>query len=84
MQSLPSSQIPAPDWQKHLHWSSTNPFRIKWITIAETRFQRVGHLKNEYNDRQAVLVGRDGQEIEAGCGRALCELIDEVAREQDI
>lgn len=83
MQSLPSSDIPAPEWQKQLLWSSTEPFRIDWITIAETRFHSVGHLKNALNEGQAVLIGRDGQEIEEGCGRALCELIDNAAREQE-
>ncbi|KAL8649500.1 MAG: hypothetical protein Q9210_004354 [Variospora velana] len=83
MQTLPSPRIPAPEWQKELHWASTDPFRIEWITIAPTRFQNVGHLKNALNERQAVLVGRDGQEIEEGCGRALCELIDETAMEQE-
>lgn len=82
MQSLPSPDIPAPEWQKVLIWSSTEPFRIEWITVAETRFHAVGHLKNTYNEGQAVLIGRDGQEIEEGCGRALCELIDEAAREE--
>lgn len=83
MQTLPSCKIPAPEWQRELHWASTEPFRIEWITIAATRFQNVGHLKNALNERQAVLVGRDGQEIEEGCGRALCELIDEYAGEYD-
>ncbi|KAL8936088.1 MAG: hypothetical protein Q9216_005112 [Gyalolechia sp. 2 TL-2023] len=82
MQSLPSPDIPAPDWQKVLLWSSTDPFRIEWIAVAETRFHAVGHLKNAYNEGQAVLIGRDGQEIEEVCGRALCELIDETAKEQ--
>lgn len=27
-------------------------------------------------------MGRDGQEIEAGCGRRLCEMIDVVGREE--
>ncbi|KAL8828463.1 MAG: hypothetical protein Q9170_006592 [Blastenia crenularia] len=82
MQSLPSPDIPAPEWQKALLWPSTDPFRIEWITVAETRFHCVGHLKNALNEGQAVLIGRDGQEIEEKCGRELCELVDEAAREQ--
>ena len=82
MRSLPSPDIPSPEWQKALLWASTDPFRIEWITVAETRFNAVGHLKNALNEGLAVLIGRDGQEIEEGCGRALCELIDEAAREQ--
>ncbi|KAL8911569.1 MAG: hypothetical protein Q9171_003283 [Xanthocarpia ochracea] len=81
MLSLPDPSIPAPSWQRALIWASTDPFRIEWITIAETRFNRVGHLKNACNEGQPVLVGRDGQEIEEGCGRRLCELIDAVEAE---
>ena len=80
MQSLPGT-APTPTWFKHLIWEATPPFNIRWITIAETRFNRVGHLKNSYNEGQAVLVGRDGQEIEGECGRMLCELIDEEGRQ---
>ncbi|KAL8693263.1 MAG: hypothetical protein Q9218_001864 [Villophora microphyllina] len=83
MQSLPSPDIPSPAWQKALRWSTTNPFRIEWISVAETRFNRVGHLKNAFNEGQAVLIGRDGQEIEGVCGRELCALIDDAAREQE-
>ncbi|KAI4205096.1 MAG: hypothetical protein LQ350_000723 [Teloschistes chrysophthalmus] len=83
MQSLPSSDIPTPGWQKQLRWSTTDPFRIEWFAIAETRFNHVGHLKNALNEGQAVLVGRDGQEIEGVCGRELCLLMDEEAREEE-
>lgn len=76
MASLPG-EAPTPAWFKNLIWEATPPFHIQWITIAETRFNRVGHLKNSLNEGQAVLVGRDGQEIEPECGRLLCELIDE-------
>lgn len=82
MDSLPGD-APIPTWAKHLIWEATPPFRLRWITIAETRFSRVGHLKNSLNEHQAVLVGRDGQEIEPECGRALCELIDEERRGSD-
>ena len=68
-----------PPWAKELHWKSSGPFRVRWITIAHTRFHRVGHLKNSYNDNLAVLIARDGQEVEERCGAALCELIDEEA-----
>lgn len=83
MLSLPSVEIPAPEWQSRLLWQSTHPFRIEWITIAETRFHRVAHLKNALNEGQMVLVGKDGQEIEAECGRNLCGLIDEEALEHE-
>ncbi|KAI9851369.1 MAG: hypothetical protein M1838_003832 [Thelocarpon superellum] len=78
MESAPGTAAP-PSWAKGLHWRSSGAFRIRWITLAETRFSRVGHLKNAFNEYQAVLIGRDGQEIEGECGAALCGLIDEEA-----
>ena len=82
MTTLPDPSIPPPSWQKHLRWQSTPPFRIKWLTISETKFRHVSHLKNSYNEGQAVLVGRDGQEIEEECGRRLCALMDGEDREK--
>lgn len=79
MESLPSSAIPQPSWARSLLWVTTPPFRIRWITIADTNFSRVGHIKNSLNEGQAVLVGRDGQEIEESAGLGLCECIDEEA-----
>ncbi|KAI9838313.1 MAG: hypothetical protein M1819_005581 [Sarea resinae] len=66
-----------PSWQSSLHWQASPPFRIRWITVEETHFSLAGRLKNSFNEHQPVLVGRDGQEIEANCGASLCELIDE-------
>jgi hypothetical protein len=77
MQSAPG-EAPTPSWTKNLLWPTSGPFWIRWITIADVRFSRVGHLKNSLNEGLAVLVGRDGQEIEEECGRALCESIDDV------
>lgn len=76
MESLPGT-APQPSWVKDLRWPSSPPFYVRWITVAETRFSKVGHLKNMLNEGQAVLVGRDGQEIEESCGLELCKLIDE-------
>ena len=76
MESLPGS-MPAPDWQKAINWDTAGAFRVRWLVICATRFHRVGHLKNALNDNQAVLIGKDGQEIEELCGRELVELIDE-------
>jgi hypothetical protein len=78
MESVPGT-APVPGWSTKLIWNSSGPFNIRWITISETRFNRVGHLKNALNDNQAVLIGRDGQEIEENCGAGLCELIDQEA-----
>lgn len=67
---------------KTLLWPCSPPFRIRWITVAETRFSKVGHLKNSLNDNRPVLIGRDGQEIEDTCGAALRELIDDTKRQR--
>ena len=75
MASAPG-EAPTPIWAKDLIWESTPPFYIDWISTNETRFNRCGNLKNSLNEGQAVLVGRDGQEIEAVCGRDLCKLMD--------
>ena len=76
MESLPGS-IPVPSWQKAITWESAGAFKVKWLVICSTRFHRIGHLKNEYNEGQAVLIGKDGQEIEENCASALVDLIDE-------
>jgi hypothetical protein len=78
MESAPGTASP-PSWTEGLLWKTSGAFRIRWITIAETRFSRVGHLKNSLNDDQAVLIARDGQEVEEKCGASLCALIDEEA-----
>lgn len=51
--------------------------------MCSTLFRRVGHLKNSLNENQAVLIGKDGQEIEENCGTGLIELIDEEFKEAD-
>ncbi len=76
MESLPGT-AETPAWARELHWATSPPFKIRWITIAETRSSRVHHLKNSLNENQGVHVGRDGQEIEEQCGIALCEIVDQ-------
>ena len=78
MSSAPDPSIPPPAWTKNLLWTPSPAFKITWITRAHCRFARIGHLKNSLNEGQAVLVGRDGQEIEGECGRRLAAEIDEV------
>lgn len=73
MVSAPSPSIPAPDWTRRLIWRPTPPFRLEWRSGAEIAFAAVAHLKNGLNGGKAVLVGRDGQEVEAGCGVGLVE-----------
>ena len=78
MESAPGT-AQTPSWAKTLLWKSSGPFRIKWITIAETRFSRISHLRNSLNEDQPVLIGRDGQEIEEECGAGVCDIIDQEA-----
>jgi len=80
MESLPGS-VEVPAWQKAINWESAGAFKVRWLVICSTRFHRIGHLKNAYNENQAVLIGKDGQEIEENCGAGLIELIDEEVHE---
>jgi predicted HD phosphohydrolase len=76
MESPPGS-IEVPDWQRVISWESAGAFKVRWLVVCSTPFHRIGHLKNALNDNQAVLIGKDGQEIEENCGRVLLQLIDE-------
>lgn len=76
MSSAPSPDILPPTWTKALLWSPTPSFKLDWRVMTTCRFSKVAHLKNALNDDQPVLVGRDGQEIEAECGRGLVGVID--------
>lgn len=78
MEGAPGS-APVPSWSKNLLWESSAPFRIRWISITDINFHRVAHLKNQLNEGQPVLIGRDGQEIDPECGSQLCKTIDETA-----
>jgi len=78
MSSAPSPDIPPPTWTKALLWSPTPSFKLDWRVRTTCRFSRVAHLKNSLNENQAVLVGRDGQEVEAQCARRLVGIIDSV------
>jgi hypothetical protein len=80
MESLPGS-VEVPEWQRAINWESAGAFRVKWLVICSTRFHRIGHLKNAFNENQAVLIGKDGQEIEENCGAGLIELINEEANQ---
>ncbi|KAI9888549.1 MAG: hypothetical protein M1814_006819 [Vezdaea aestivalis] len=79
MESEPGDAPNSPSWSKTPSRRATGSFRIRWVTIAVTRFHRVVHLKNGYNDNEVVIVARDGQEVERSCGQELCEFIDATA-----
>lgn len=76
MESLPGA-VEVPSWQNSINWESAGAFKVRWLAICSTRFGRVAHLKNSLNEGLAVLIGKDGQEIEEECGRGLLECMDE-------
>ncbi|KAI1917639.1 hypothetical protein LOZ61_000258 [Ophidiomyces ophidiicola] len=53
------------------------PFKVMWLNIAFTKFRHAAHLPNSYNEDAPALVGRDGQEIDPGCGLELCYVLDQ-------
>ncbi|KAK3901875.1 YT521-B-like domain-containing protein [Staphylotrichum tortipilum] len=77
MSSPPSPTIPRPSFVKGIHWDTSDPFRVQWLSKTSVDFFRIGHLKNPLNEGAPVLVGKDGQEIEAECG---AELLREMER----
>lgn len=78
MESIPGSVEP-PRWQRSIAWESAGAFQVRWIVICSTSFRRIGHLKNALNEGLAVLIGKDGQEIDEACGSNLITLIEEEA-----
>lgn len=80
MESIPGS-VEKPSWQRSINWEggTAGAFKLRWMVVCTTPFHHIGHLKNALNENQAVLIGKDGQEIEEQCGARLTELIDEEA-----
>ncbi len=68
MATAPSPDTPRPRWIKGIHWRSSPPFRVDWLSTTSVPFYYVGHLENRLNDNLPVLVGKDGQEIEKNAG----------------
>ncbi|KAL2020398.1 hypothetical protein VTK56DRAFT_8441 [Thermocarpiscus australiensis] len=82
MVSAPSPDTPRPKWMNGIHWETTDPFRVQWLSKTPVEFFRIGHLKNPYNEGRPVLVGKDGQEIEEECGAELLREMELVAEGQ--
>ena len=81
MQGLPGEPgVADPTWRKYLHWPTTKPFKIKWITKGDSSYRVAGNLRNPLNDDSMVFVGRDGQEIPDHIGLELCEALDQDAK----
>jgi YTH domain-containing protein 1 len=81
MQCLPGEPgVTDPTWRKYLHWPTTKPFKIRWITKGNSSYRVAGDLRNPLNDDSMVFVGRDGQEIPDYIGLELCEALDQDAK----
>jgi hypothetical protein len=81
MQCLPGEPgVADPSWRKYLHWPTTKPFKIRWITKGDSSYRVAGNLRNPLNDDSMVFVGRDGQEIPDRVGLELCEALDQDAK----
>lgn len=71
MTSLPSADINKASWMKNIHWPTSPPFRLRWLSKVAVPFSRIGYLKNPLNENLSVLIAKDGQEVEEDCGCAL-------------
>ncbi|KAK3343081.1 YT521-B-like domain-containing protein [Neurospora tetraspora] len=79
MTSLPSADITKASWMKNIHWQTSPPFRLKWLSKVAVPFSRIGYLKNPLNENLSVLIAKDGQEVEEDCGRALLREMESYA-----
>lgn len=82
MISPTSPKNPTPRWVSGLRWPCSNPFRVRWLSKIEVEFFRIGHLRNSFNENMAVLVGKDGQEIEERCGASLLAEMFAIAQDK--
>ncbi|KAK0743267.1 YTH domain-containing protein, partial [Schizothecium vesticola] len=82
MISPTSPKNSSPRWVSGLRWASSNPFRVRWLSKIEVEFFRIGHLRNSLNEGLAVLVGKDGQEIEERCGANLLAEMFAIAQDK--
>jgi hypothetical protein len=81
MQCLPGEPgVADPTWRKYLHWPTTKPFKVRWITKGDSSYRVAGNLRNPLNEDSMVFVGRDGQEIPDHIGLELCEALDQDAK----
>lgn len=79
MTTRPSADIDKASWMKNIHWPTSPPFRLRWVTKVEVPFWRIGHLNNPLNGGESVVVAKDGQEVGEECGRLLLREMEEFA-----
>ncbi|KAI5276546.1 hypothetical protein E4T47_00748 [Aureobasidium subglaciale] len=91
MTSPPLPTVPLPHFCRKLKWPTSPPFKICWLCTMPVHFKFIGHPKNTMNLRDdgephAVLVGKDGQEVNPSAGHGVVEILkqrDEEAKEED-
>lgn len=86
MTSPPDPSLPKPPFCRKLNWKTSPAFTLRWYAKFPVHFRMVGHLKNELNldehgQPMAVLIGKDGQEVDENAGRGVCEILDEAELE---
>jgi len=52
-------------------------FKIDWRAVFDLPFQKTNHLRNPLNGNKSVKHSRDGQQLPADIGAALCQLMDD-------
>lgn len=82
MTSAPDPSLPKPPFCAKLNWGTSPAFKLRWLATTSVHFRFVGHLKNNLNlddhgQPMAVLVGKDGQEINAEAGMGVVSILDE-------
>ncbi|KER00183.1 hypothetical protein AUEXF2481DRAFT_143 [Aureobasidium subglaciale EXF-2481] len=91
MTGPPSPTVPLPLFCRKLKWPTSPPFKIRWLCTTPVHFKFVGHLRDTMNLRDdgephAVLVGKDGQEVNPSAGHGVVKILkerDEEAKEED-
>ncbi|USW52746.1 Putative YTH domain containing protein [Septoria linicola] len=87
MTSAPDSKIQKPSFTSKLNRATSPAFTLRWLAKTPIHFKLVGHIKNTLNydeekgEPHAVLVGKDGQEIDADAGMGVVWVLDDAEME---
>ncbi|PPJ50247.1 hypothetical protein CBER1_04874 [Cercospora berteroae] len=83
MTCAPDPRIQKPAFTAKLNWATSPAFTLRWLAKTPIHFKLVGHIKNTRNydedkgEPHAVLVGKDGQEVNADAGRGVVRILDD-------